>query len=201
MESNFNDLKNRVFSGKQLPLRIDDFLRLHLQSLAGTMNLAAAAAASAQRMSQPSTIDQHEISKPEQHQVLDHSLDSREKSATVTEETSVTVHQENTTADNVINSPCTACLNGDYPSGAHKCISCGVSVHIILNCSFPLPDLEDVEGYDESRICYGCSLKGNKRSEELAKENWRGKSFPLKKRSYLTPQPDFLKTDFSAQSI
>ena len=31
------------------------------------MNLAAAAAASAQRMSQPSTIDQHEISKPEQH--------------------------------------------------------------------------------------------------------------------------------------
>lgn len=37
-ESQFNDLKNRVFNHTTLPLRIDRFLTTHINSFTGTMN-------------------------------------------------------------------------------------------------------------------------------------------------------------------
>lgn len=40
-ESQFNDLKNRVFKHTTLPLRIDRFLTTHINSFTGTMNLVA----------------------------------------------------------------------------------------------------------------------------------------------------------------
>lgn len=40
-ESQFNDLKNRVFKHTTLPLRIDRFLTIHINSFTGTMNLVA----------------------------------------------------------------------------------------------------------------------------------------------------------------
>lgn len=42
IESQFNDLKNRVLKHVNMPLRIDEFLKLHIQSLNGTMKLANA---------------------------------------------------------------------------------------------------------------------------------------------------------------
>ncbi|KAF5284801.1 hypothetical protein FQA39_LY04526 [Lamprigera yunnana] len=43
VESDFNDLKHRVFAHKNLPLRVDEFLFGHIVSIIGTMNIAAAA--------------------------------------------------------------------------------------------------------------------------------------------------------------
>lgn len=42
IESQFNDLKNRVLKHVSIPLRIDDFLKLHIQSTNGTMKLTNA---------------------------------------------------------------------------------------------------------------------------------------------------------------
>lgn len=42
VESSFNNLKQRVFSQKKLPIRADDFLSVHIQSLEGSMIIAAA---------------------------------------------------------------------------------------------------------------------------------------------------------------
>jgi len=39
IESQFNDLKNRVLKHVNMPMRIDDFLKLHIQSINGTMKL------------------------------------------------------------------------------------------------------------------------------------------------------------------
>lgn len=42
VESNFNNIKNRLFRDKQLPLRIDDFILAHIQSIEGAVSLVNA---------------------------------------------------------------------------------------------------------------------------------------------------------------
>lgn len=43
VESNFKDLKNRVFSATKIPLRANEYIKIHLASLDGKMNLVAEA--------------------------------------------------------------------------------------------------------------------------------------------------------------
>ena len=42
VESNFNNIKNRVFKHVTLPIRCDDFLKIHIKSLEGFIKCAAA---------------------------------------------------------------------------------------------------------------------------------------------------------------
>lgn len=42
VESNFNNIKNRAFSGSQLPVRVDNFITQHVNYLEGTMKLITA---------------------------------------------------------------------------------------------------------------------------------------------------------------
>lgn len=43
VESNFNNVKHRVFRNTSLPLRVDDFLKILIQSTDGAVKLAEAA--------------------------------------------------------------------------------------------------------------------------------------------------------------
>lgn len=39
IESNVNNIKNRIFGHKNLPIRIEDFIKLHINDILGNMNL------------------------------------------------------------------------------------------------------------------------------------------------------------------
>lgn len=41
-ESLFNDLKNRIFKHKTLPLRVDDFIQIHIDDILGSMKIVGA---------------------------------------------------------------------------------------------------------------------------------------------------------------
>lgn len=41
-ESLFNDLKNRTFKHKTLPLRVDDFIQIHIDDILGSMKIVGA---------------------------------------------------------------------------------------------------------------------------------------------------------------
>ncbi|XP_055306691.1 uncharacterized protein LOC129570987 [Sitodiplosis mosellana] len=99
-------------------------------------------------------------------------------------------------------SDCVACQNGDEPSGAHKCIKCAKSVHILDGCSI---SCGDDEGYGEGRICLSCvrapkpapsqastrSLPPTKITAEQLneKEVWQRKK--QSNNSYLRPVPNW----------
>ncbi|XP_034232771.1 uncharacterized protein LOC117640401 [Thrips palmi] len=49
------------------------------------------------------------------------------------------------------------CSCGNDTSGAHKCIKCGKTVHVLSMCSEPAPGSQ--EKYGQPRICKQCSVK------------------------------------------
>lgn len=97
--------------------------------------------------------------------------------------------------DNVqINIECPVCINGDEPTGAHKCYICHKNVHAIDACSTPMGE----EGYGQKRICKRCEIFGNA-NEIIATreiEDWRGLASKTSSRGrYLqrgNPEQDFL---------
>lgn len=83
---------------------------------------------------------------------------------------------------------CIVCANGDAPSGAHKCIKCAKSVHIVDGCSV---SSGKEEGYGEGRICTACSSTRTVTAKTTAKllnekETWDRKKGPSA-HSYLDP--------------
>lgn len=53
-----------------------------------------------------------------------------------------------------ISPTCIACKDGNFPSGAHKCVNCAKAVHVIDGCSL---SISAQEGYGEVRICLTCA--------------------------------------------
>jgi len=93
--------------------------------------------------------------------------------------------------------PCLACSNGNFPTGAHRCVQCAKPVHS-FGCS--VKNIDSDEGYGETRICLTCE-EYNK--ETNAEEQWqkKGKSTTFKnrrsKKSYLNPQAGFENLDLN----
>jgi len=90
-----------------------------------------------------------------------------------------------------LKSTCNAYNNGDFPTGAHKCIECDKPIHLFV-CSISIQGTEKEHG--ECRICFNCDKIKSNLSETNATENWNKKSMVDKKkrpRSYLNLQPGF----------
>lgn len=101
------------------------------------------------------------------------------------------LNENHTEIDNT--TTCIACLNGDYPSGAHVCMRCNKSVHVLDGCSLPIEEGAE-EGYGESRICHLCSKRPDAEciNEMGYVENWKNqgeKMTKVKKSKYLSPAP------------
>jgi hypothetical protein len=93
--------------------------------------------------------------------------------------------------------PCLACSNGNFHTGAHRCVQCTKPVHLF---GFSVKNIDSDEGYGETRIsltCVECNTETN------AEEQWqkKGKSTTFKnsrsKKSYLNPQAGFVKLDLN----
>ena len=184
VESNFKILKHQTFAEKKLPIRVDIFLEEHLKSLEGQLKLAAST---------------------QNGNVIDH-LRNQNMITTTNLTTSNIVydtHMQTTQATQDLNitlTQCSACVNGDLPTGAHKCIKCGIAVHLLPGCSYPLSNHEN-EGYGEQRLCKKCNAKLPSLDEDQATENWRGLALPLKKRkrsSFLEVNSEIKNLDFSS---
>lgn len=97
-------------------------------------------------------------------------------------------------------SSCVACQNGDLPTGMHKCLECGKSVHL-FGCSVGIPGTQ--EGCGESRICLECNNKKLIFAENNATESWcrKGKrqhsQTNRSSKSYLVQQPGFELLDLN----
>lgn len=93
--------------------------------------------------------------------------------------------------------PCLTCSNGDFPTGAHRCVQCTKPIHL-FGCS--VKNIDSDEGYGETRICLTC-IECN--TETNAEEKWqkKGKSTTFKnsrsKKSYLNPQAGFENLDLN----
>ncbi|CAH2979386.1 unnamed protein product [Chilo suppressalis] len=58
------------------------------------------------------------------------------------------------------NKQCIACKDGNFPTGAHKCIRCKKNVHILDGCSISINNQD--EGYGEQRLCIDCANIDNR---------------------------------------
>lgn len=123
--------------------------------------------------------DQSQISLNKTNNVLEKMGYSRD------EEIPRPVSLRSTLNANYSKSTCLACMNEDFPSGAHKCIKCFKNVHLLEGCSVSI-GLE--EGHGEKRLCMTCSeteknsnandssTKANKNSATPARRNCQGTS-------------------------
>lgn len=67
---------------------------------------------------------------------------------------------------------CFDCSNGRLPGGAHKCVRCQKSAHIIHDsCS---RSISKEEGHGEKRICVECLTDSSSQRENFIVENWKG---------------------------
>jgi len=208
-ESQFNDLKNRVFKHTTLPLRIDRFLTTHINSFTGTMNLIAS------DINIQKNDDNLQMDLGENVQIQLYENEQIEgvyqNICTITnvDENVLMDTEENTNKQQYLhqdqNDPiqttcaknesiCIVCINGHKPTGAHICDLCKKAVHIIDGCSYSI--LGEEEGFGEKRICHQYKIKSSNhiRPNELsAEENWRGETKKNKKRSnYLQKDPTIL---------
>src|SRR5258705_1675906 len=131
VESDFCDLKRRVWKNVQLPLRLDEFIFKHLKSISGTFILAAAN----QRV---------DVIGSETNAACTSNYEDQHEHDT---STTASLHGELPEQEvrvpvdiaEMAYSESPVCKNGDKPGSAHKCINCGKSVHAIEPCSSPVP--------------------------------------------------------------
>lgn len=99
-----------------------------------------------------------------------------------------------------LKSPCTLCTEGNHAS-AHFCVICRKGVHIVFECSAPVPGQE--EGFGQKRVCRSCMTIDSTKlaaifsSQEI--ENWRGlghKTTTAKQRKSRYLRKDFLEHEF-----
>lgn len=98
-----------------------------------------------------------------------------------------------------LESPCSLCTEGN--ASEHFCVVCRKGVHIIFECSAPVPGEE--EGFGQKRVCRSCMTIDNTKlaaifsSQEI--ENWRGlghKTKNAKQRKSVYLRKDFLEHEF-----
>jgi len=156
IESNFNNIKNRVFKNDNLPIRVDDFVE-RLVEFYRDDHLILQAKESKKSTEVPLIKDDSEpICSP---------LSSDEFYTTFNKPS------QNTLA------PCIACKNGDFSTGLHHCSNCNKSVHIFAGCS--VEDHLSEEGCGEKRICLSCNKIDELDEEKNSIENWKKKGSML----------------------
>jgi len=154
VEGEFNKLKNCLLKNYSVPMRVDVFLKIHLDYLRGKLKIVDAE-------KQNDLVTSLDTASNEECDI------KKNKRKTKNMSQDINILFQN-------NQPklCTACNNGDVPSGAHICILCKVAVHAIEECSLTYGE----EGYGQERICLSCSsLEGSQNilaSRET--ENWQG---------------------------
>lgn len=146
VEGEFNKLKNNLLKNSRHSLRIDEFIKLHLDYLHGRIKL----------------VDTKERSASPSDKSID--ISNRDK-----EIENITINSSLNDVQSQIKI-CSACANGDKPSGAHVCIICKLAVHAIENCSVAYGE----EGYGQERICTSCFDSSHKILASQEIENWRG---------------------------
>jgi len=211
-ESQFNDLKNRVFKHTTLPLRVDRFLTTHINSFTGTMNLVASDINNRGNRDDENVDEkiQMELGENVLIQTYDNQQmeDEDENVRTIKiNENLLTESEENvnqqkylpydqnqskqTTTCIANENICIVCINGHKPTGAHRCNICKKAVHIIGGCSYNI--LGEEEGFGEKRNCHQCKRKSFHNNELNAEENWRGETEKnTKKSNYLQKDPTIL---------
>jgi hypothetical protein len=187
VESYFRDLKTLLFTPSELPLRVDEFVLRHISHLCGCIKIASAAVtALSQSLNAPDEqhketgscevldrcyevgeegdqedddVEPDEPIIPDVETMLRESFKAQpdcesDQHDTEADEERSEMPQEVTGAQVI---DCVACRNGDYPTGAHKCMLCSKSVHILPGCSVAI--LGEEEGYGEGRHCHSCEYK------------------------------------------
>lgn len=200
IESDFNILKNMIFSNHTLPIRLDDFLSTHINSLDGTMKLAAVPNV---QVNDTNLVNQDDIGEQNlQHDMIntqdscDEKVASKDYGSLNATETDINV--------TIVQNSCPACNMGHYPDpdGGHKCIICSVPVHALQECSFPASSSD--EGYGQKRICQICFKKSETEKRKIQEhnkmENWRGLAITSKKRTYFQPDPKWQNIDLSQKN-
>lgn len=88
-----------------------------------------------------------------------------------------------------INADCPACRNGQTPTGAHRCVTCGKKVHALTQCSIPF---DEEEGHGQRRVCVECVNDSAfvEKTAMNACENWGGLGTPKRKSYYLSKNQD-----------
>lgn len=175
IESNFNHIKNRVFKNDKLPIRVDLFVEKLLSYYRGNELLIQGESYGELEKDDDEIIynnssyvsnTQNIIRSPE-HSNDDNSLymqNDFDVNESTVETESASLHiipvSKNiimtSTSDkgqSTLKSTCYAYNNGDFATGAHKCIECDKPIHLFW-CSISIPGTE--EGYGERRICVDC---------------------------------------------
>lgn len=146
VEGEFNKLKNNMLKNHNLPIRIDEFLKIHLDFLHGKLKI---------------------VDAEETNVTLSYSKASVNECDRNNEMLNVDVD----ISQQIYLKSYSACANNDIPSSAHVCIVCKVAVHALEECSMAY----DEEGYGQKRICLSCVSKNTEKIHATKEiKNWRG---------------------------
>lgn len=144
VESEFNKLKTLLLRNETLPMRVDDFLDVHIKYTTGRAKILGAKL--------------REIEQPQENctEMADNCNRSFEENNNVDPEQDAHQCRVEEEAVNIAAKKvqCPACQNGDLPSGAHKCVICNTAVHALDCCSKAADDAD--EGYGQKRVCLSC---------------------------------------------
>jgi len=146
VEGKFNKLKNNVLKNLNLPIRVDEFIKIHLDFLHGKLKIVDAKKDSlTQQLCDEMIIDENNKDKKTSN------VDASRQ---------------------ILLKSCPACANNDLPSGAHICVICKTAVHALEQCSTSINE----EGHGQKRICLFCSSHKSSHKILASQEmkNWRG---------------------------
>lgn len=200
VESYFRDVKTLLFKSNELPLRVDEFVLRHITVARGGIKIATAKLRDVQVEEEIPEFDSNDAEGVTE---IDGKFSKKKQQSDV--EQQATFNSES--GSNKNGTHCVACLNGDYPTGAHKCAICKRNVHVLPGCSIEISG--EVEGYGERRICSLCSVvqpvpvtqkrssesdsKGNDKSTErqISYHHWKKQSMT----KYCDVEPDDVEPD------
>lgn len=153
IEGEFNKLKNTIFKNENLPIRIDEFLKIHLNYLHGKLKIVDA---KEENLTLPCSTTGNECDRNKDVINVD-------------------------TLQQVILKSCSACANNDIPSGAHVCIICKKAVHALQECSIGYDD-EEGYGQKRICLSCSSSASSETILASQEVEDWRGLIFKEKKK-------------------
>lgn len=132
IESNFNNIKNRVFKNDNLPMRVDDFVERLVEFYRGDHLI----------------LQTKEDEKPTEVPLNE---DCSEPICSPISSDEVCEKVNKNIVENILEQ-CIACKNGDFPTGFHRCSKCNKAVHL-FGCSVEDPISE--EGCGEKKNLFG----------------------------------------------
>ncbi|KAF0746224.1 NOF-FB transposable element protein [Aphis craccivora] len=162
IESNFNNIKNRVLKNDNLPMRVDDFVEWLVEFYRGDHLI----------------LQTKEDEKPTEVPL---NKDCSEPICSPISSDGVCEKVNKNIVENILEQYI-ACKNGDFPTGLHRCSNCNKAV-LLFRCSVEDPISE--EGCGEKRICLACT-----KIDELETEKNQLK-FGRKKRKYVVIKTTF----------